>query len=185
MRCLAIGLQINCVNQVEYCGFRLGSADFVRAALACQIIRHNCKQGRNCGFFSVEVKRTQIINRLIAMESGISVFELRDPRWLSDDEMNRIGLAAQEIAKWPLQIEDAPSLDIREVSAIARLFISRCAEINIVDYLQKIKAPGKDRFEKVTNIANGLWELGRATGVPVIALSQLRGFSSAEAPNLL
>lgn len=145
-----------------------------KTALACQSLRQNCKNGRNCGFFSVEVTGTQIFNRLIAMETKVSVFELRDPRWLDQGQMDQIHRAAGEISKWPVLIEDSPSLDIRELTATARLFVSRGAEIIYVDYLQKLKAPGRDRFEKVTAIANGLWELARATGVPVVALSQLR-----------
>jgi len=131
-----------------------------KTAFACQAIRANCKEGRKCAFFSVEVKRTQIINRLIAMESKLSVFELRDPRWLTDDQMNRINIAAGEIATWPLMIEDSPALDVKELAAIARLFIAQGAEIIFVDYLQKLRAAGKDRFAKVTAIADSLWELG-------------------------
>ena len=145
-----------------------------KTAFACQAIRKNCKQGRKCALFSIEVKRTQIIQRLMAMESKISVFDLRDPRGLNQGEMDRIYMAGSEVASWPLMIDDTPSLDLSEMLSTARLFISQGAELIIVDFLQKMKSKGKDRFEKVTAIANGLWELGRATGIPVVALSQLK-----------
>lgn len=145
-----------------------------KTAFACQAIRKNCKAGRKCSFFSVEVIRTQIITRLIAQESKVSIFDMRDPRVLSEGQLNKINLAAAEVSEWPLLIEDSPRMDIKQLQAIARLHISQGAEIIFVDYLQKLRAPGRDRFEKVTAIADALWELGRSTNVPVVALSQLK-----------
>jgi replicative DNA helicase len=78
------------------------------------------------------------MNRLAAMDSKISVFEMRDTRGLTDDEMNRIAVAMNEIGRWPLMIEDSPRLDLNEMAAIARLFISQGAEIIFVDY-QRLK----------------------------------------------
>jgi replicative DNA helicase len=153
-----------------------------KTAIACQAIRRNCKEGRKCALFSIEVKRTQIMNRLAAMESKISVFEMRDTRGLSEDEMNRIALAMNDIGRWPLMIEDSPRLDVKEMAAIARLFISQGAEIIFVDYLQKLRAPGKTDFERVTATADALWELARSTDVPVVALSQLRRSSTPNEP---
>lgn len=145
-----------------------------KTAFACQAIRRNCKAGRKCALVSLEVKRTQILNRMAAMESKISVFEMRDTRGLSDEEMNRIALAMKDIGGWPLWIEDSPALDIAEMAALARLFISQGAEIIFVDYLQKLRAPGRTDYERVTATADALWELARSTDVPVVALSQLR-----------
>lgn len=145
-----------------------------KTALMCQALRENCRAGRKCSAFSVEVKRTQIMQRLVSQESGISVFDMRDPRILTEGEMNRVMMAAAEVAKWPLLLEDSPRLDVKQLQAIARLHISQGAEVIFVDFLQKLRAAGRDRFEKVTAIADGLWELARSTDVPVVALSQLK-----------
>lgn len=145
-----------------------------KTAWMCQAVRSNCKAGRKCSVFSVEVKRTQVIQRLVSQETNISVFNMRDPRWLKEDDVNRIQLAAAEIGSWPLFIEDSPRLTVKQLQAIARLHISQGAEIVFVDFLQKLRGVGRDRFEKVTAIADGLWELARSTDVPVVAMSQLR-----------
>ena len=145
-----------------------------KTAWMCQAVRTNCKAGRKCSVFSVEVKRGQIIQRLVSQETKISVFNMRDPRYLSIADMDRIKAAAAEIAQWPLCLEDSPRLDIKQLQAIARLHISQGAEIVFVDFLQKLRSHGRDRFEKVTAIADGLWELARSTDVPVVAMSQLR-----------
>jgi len=44
----------------------------------------------------------------------------------------------------------------------------------VVDYLQLIEAPGRDPRERVGHAANALRILAKDTGIPVLALSQLR-----------
>ena len=43
-----------------------------------------------------------------------------------------------------------------------------------MDYLQRVKAPGKTDFDRVTAVSESLCELAKSTQVPVVALSQLR-----------
>ena len=65
-------------------------------------------------------------------------------------------------------------ITIREIGALARMFISQGAQIIFVDYLQRVRAPGKTDFDRVTAVSEALCELAKATQVPVVALSQLR-----------
>jgi replicative DNA helicase len=56
----------------------------------------------------------------------------------------------------------------------------------VVDYLQKIAVPEGDRrkgrYEQVGDVAKGLKQLARDTGMPVVALAQLRRLGKAETP---
>lgn len=61
------------------------------------------------------------------------------------------------------------------VRDIQTLSLSRKYQVIFVDYLQLITAPGKQpRYEQVTQISQELHTLGRAHGVAVIALAQLK-----------
>jgi replicative DNA helicase len=71
-------------------------------------------------------------------------------------------------------VEDSGRITIREIGALARMFISQGAQIIFVDYLQRVRAPGKTDFDRVTAVSEALCELAKATQVPVVALSQLR-----------
>src|SRR5258707_9032736 len=162
-------------------GFRAGEFYVIGAtpangktALACQAIRANCLAGIKCGLFSVEMTGQQIIQRLAAMETGVDLFSLRDPRVLNPAEVNAVTESVATIAQWPLLIEDSGSISAKEIGAIARLFISQGARIIFVDYLQRVKAPGKTDFDRVTQVSESLCELAKATQVPIVALSQLR-----------
>lgn len=162
-------------------GFRAGEFYVIGArpgcgktALACQAIRANCLAGVKCALFSVEMTGAQIIQRLAAMETGVDLFDLRDPRNLNETELCRVNEAIAEIAAWPLLVEDSGRITIKEIGALARMFISQGAQIIFVDYLQRVKAPGKTDFDRVTAVSESLCEVAKSTQVPVVALSQLR-----------
>lgn len=153
-----------------------------KTAMMCQSARENIKRKSKPSIFSIEVPRIQIVNRLACMETGISVFDTRDPRGLSTTDMQRLQEAISEIALWPMFIEDSPRMTLKQLSAIARMHISQGADIIYVDFLQRMRAPGKTEYDRVTAAADGLWELARSTGVPVVALSQLRRSSTPNEP---
>ena len=162
-------------------GFRSGEYYVIGArpgqgktALACQSIRENCKAGNKVAMFSIEMTEEQIMLRLLSMETGIDLFDLRDPRTLSRWDMDKIKLSLAEISKWPLVIDDSSKVTIHELSARARMMIKQGTKAVYVDYLQRVIGDGRSPFEKVTNVSEGLCELAKSSGIPVIALSQLR-----------
>lgn len=153
-----------------------------KTAFMCQSIRANAKRKRKCSVFNVEIPNEQFFYRLACMETGLSIHDTRDPRQLNAVEKQMLTEASAEIAQWPILADDNPRMTLKQLQAIARLHISQGAEIIYVDFLQKIRHPGRSEYDKVTAIADGLWELGRSTGVPVVALSQLK--RTEEAPTL-
>lgn len=153
-----------------------------KTAWMCQSIRANAKKGRKCGVFSIEVPKNQIFYRLACMETGLTIRDTRDPRQLTMVEKRLLAEAGAEIAEWPILIDDNPRMNLKQLQAVARLHIAQGSEIEYVDFLQKIRHPGRSEYDKVTAIADGLWELGRSTGIPVVALSQLK--RTEEAPTL-
>lgn len=145
-----------------------------KSSLCCQSIRENAKQNIPTAFFSIEMTEDQIMQRFLAMETGFNISDLRDPRNLSSDEMMRITRALGEIGEWPVMIDDSSRLTIQELSARARLFAAKGAEVIYVDYLQRVKGNGEKLFEQVTHVSEGLCELAKSSKLPVVALSQLR-----------
>lgn len=154
-----------------------------KSSLCCQSIRENSKRNIPTAFFSVEMTEDQIMQRFLAMETGMSISDLRDPRNLSKDEMLRVSRSASEIGEWPIMIDDSSRLTIQELSARARLFAAKGAEVIYVDYLQRVKGDGDKLFEQVTHVSEGLCELAKSSKIPVVALSQLRR-NEESAPSL-
>jgi replicative DNA helicase len=166
-RCVGFTTGIPALDEITT-GFRNGEFYVVGArpangktAFACQAIRANCLAGVKCGLFSVEMTGQQIVQRMAAMETGIDLFDLRDPRNLNRTELNNLEDAVAGISAWPLLVEDSGRITIREIGALARMFISQGAQIIFVDYLQRVRAPGKTDFDRVTAVSEYLCELAR------------------------
>lgn len=137
--------------------------------------------------FSLEMSDLQLAFRCMAHAGCASAWELRDPRRMGFDDTNRALRRASQIAKWPIYVDDTPRLSLRELRAKLRWAVAKLGiELAIVDYLQLLKAPGKNEYEQVSNAATALRELTRETKCPIVVLSQLnRNAKDPEkAPNL-
>lgn len=156
-----------------------------KTAFMCQCARENLLAGKKVGLFSLEVPSNQIMLRLACAETGIQIFDTRDPRIL--DSKGRYGelqaAIADIAARWKdsLFIDDTPLLDIGQLCARARSWIAAGVDETFVDYLQIVNAPGKDEYQRVTNATVALWALARSTKRKIVVLSQLnRNKTNAE-----
>jgi replicative DNA helicase len=129
---------------------------------------------RGVGVFSLEMSRDQLVQRMLAMHTGIDMQRIRNGTFRPDElslALDGMGV----LSGLPIYIEDTPGLTIGALRAKARRM---CAEseidLLIVDYLQLIAGRKTDnRVQEVSEISRGLKELARELDIPVIALSQL------------
>ena len=137
-------------------------------------------------FFSLEMSKEQLIDRMLADASGVDSWNIRTGN-LSDDDFGKISEAMGEMAEAPIFIDDTPGLSVLEMRTKAR----RAAHdqplgLVIVDYLQLMQATGNhngNRVQEVSEISRGLKLIARELNVPVIALSQLsRSVESRQPP---
>lgn len=137
-------------------------------------------------FFSLEMSKEQLIDRMLADASGVDSWNIRTGN-LSDEDFGKISEAMGEMAEAPIFIDDTPGLSVLEMRTKAR----RAAHdqplgLVIVDYLQLMQATGNhngNRVQEVSEISRGLKLIARELNVPVIALSQLsRSVESRQPP---
>ena len=127
-------------------------------------------------FFSLEMSKEQLIDRMLADASGVDSWNIRTGN-LSDDDFSKISEAMGEMAEAPIFIDDTPGLSVLEMRTKAR----RAAHdqplgLIVVDYLQLLQANGNhngNRVQEVSEISRGLKLIARELNVPLIALSQL------------
>lgn len=144
-----------------------------KTALGTQIAIHAAGTGIPVLFVSLEMTARQLFRRILGMEFGASL--VRNPRALSTQRWTELTEYAGQLAGLPLYIEDSSSLSASDVSLKARLAIRQHGiRLILVDYLQLIRGTGKELRERVSNAANTLRQLAKDTGIPVVALSQLR-----------
>lgn len=127
-------------------------------------------------FFSLEMSKEQLIDRMLADASGVDSWNIRTGN-LSDDDFSKLSEAMGEMAEAPIFIDDTPGLSVLEMRTKGR----RAAHdqplgLIIVDYLQLMQSNGNhngNRVQEVSEISRGLKLIARELNVPVIALSQL------------
>ncbi len=127
------------------------------------------------GFFSLEMSKEELVDRLLVGQADIDAWRLKTGR-LSDDDYKRLTEAMGELSDAPIYIDDTPGLSILEMRTKARkLKLEKDIKLVIVDYLQ-LADPGKkfdSRNNEVSFVSQGLKNLARELKVPVLALSQL------------
>jgi replicative DNA helicase len=145
-----------------------------KTALALQMAAANCRQETAVGFFSIEMAKGDLLQRLWSHEGRIPFQRIRYPRGLDSDTRERVRKAMCEVGKWPLFVVEDGSLSIQKLLAKGRLLIRQeKIRLLIVDYVQLISAPARDEKERLTKVSNALRCLAKDTGIPIVAISQL------------
>ncbi len=142
------------------------------------------------GFFSLEMSREALVQRLLSARSGIDAHKIRtgDLGGVGMSSMQaweRINEAAAELYEAPLYIDDSPGLTILQLRAKARRMAERHdLKLIVIDYLQLLTAPGaarESRQVEVSTISRQIKALARELKVPVLCLAQLnRGAEQRE-----
>lgn len=127
------------------------------------------------GFFSLEMSREELVDRLLVSQANIDAWKLKTGR-LGEAEFAALSDAMGVLADAPIYIDDTPGLSILEMRTKARrLMAEHGLKLIIVDYLQLVhgRKNAESRVQEVTEISQGLKNLARELKVPVLALSQL------------
>lgn len=151
-----------------------GRPSMGKTAFSLNLIYNACKAGYRCGFFSVEQSKEQILNRFLAMDTGINSNKIRSGN-LTNTELTEIQQGMELLHSFGLLIEDSPELSISDFKALSRRWkLEHKLDIIFVDYLQIMK-PEKahSRAEEVATIARGLKATARLLNIPIVALAQL------------
>ncbi len=146
-----------------------------KTALALDFARHiGVVEKKRVGIFSLEMSNLQLMDRLLSMQVGIGLWELRMGK-LNDDSFSRLADAMGILSESGIFIDDTPGLSILEMRTKARkLKVEKGLDIVIVDYLQLMEGKTKEsRVQEVSEISRFLKLLARELDIPVIALSQL------------
>ena len=127
------------------------------------------------GFFSLEMSKGAIAQRLLSAKSGYSSHDMRSGR-LKDDDYFAIENSLDELKQAPIYIDDTPGLTILALRSRARRLVAQYGvQVLFIDYLQLMSAPGsaESRQVEVSAISRGVKALARELSVPVVCLSQL------------
>jgi len=129
---------------------------------------------KTVAFFSLEMSKTQIMERFLGMHSGIPFWEIRTGR-LNDKKLMKLASTMGELGDANIYIDDQAGQHINSLRTKARrLAVESGVDIIFVDYLQLMQGNNKEsRTLEVGEISQGLKNIAKELDVPVVALSQL------------
>lgn len=129
---------------------------------------------KKVGFFSLEMSREELVDRLLVGQADIDAWKLKTGR-LSQEDFLKISDAMGVLAESKLFIDDTPGLSIYEMRTKARrLMMEQNIDLLVVDYLQLAHGQNREnRVQEVGEISQGLKNIARELKIPVLALAQL------------
>lgn len=147
-----------------------------KTSFVLNIAQNAAIQGKaKVAIFSLEMSKTQLVERLLCSEGRIDLGRLRKGH-LSPEEYQRLATAAGHLNPAGIWIDDSPGASVVEMRAKARRLKSEAdVGLIVIDYMQLMGSSGQaeNRVQEVSQISRGLKALARELDVPVIALSQL------------
>ena len=134
------------------------------------------RRGARVALFTMEMGVEQMVQRLISMETGIKIQQLRTAS-ISAREHTRFTEAIGRIANLPLFIDDTPAITPVEMrTKCRRLQHEYGLDVVMVDYMQLMsagRAYENNRVQEISYISRALKELARELNVTMLSTSQL------------
>jgi len=137
------------------------------------------------GFFSCEMSRQQLVNRIIAAEGKINLAGIRSGV-IRESDFSRITGVCAKLYLSQLIIDDTPDISLAQLKSKSRQMKRMGCQIIFVDYLTLIRY-GKaqvPRHERVGEISKSLKSLARELEIPIMALSQVGRSAEGRMPTL-
>ena len=164
-------------GQLVVCGARPSAGkSSLGLNIAANAAWHERDRGGRVLLATLEMTRTEVLERLLSAEAGVDTRALGAPNRPSDEELDELVEAQARLAQSGVIIEDAAELTVGSLRArVRQASAEQSLALVVVDYLQLLHADGKreSRQVEIAEVSRGLKALAREARVPVFALAQL------------
>ncbi len=133
------------------------------------------KHHKHVALFSLEMSNEQLVQRLIAQETGINTQSLRSGQ-LKEDDWGLFTQAVEVLGDTKIYLDDTPALTPLQMRTKCRhLHLEYHIDLILVDYIQLMASDTRteNRVQEVSYISRNLKTLARELNVPVLAAAQL------------
>lgn len=148
-----------------------------KTAFMLNVVEHIAiRKNLPCMIFSLEMSAEQLVQRMLAMETGIDSQKLRVGN-LNDNDWEQLIRGVVQVGNSKIIIDDTPGISITELrSKCRKVKLEKGLSLVIIDYLQLMTGSSRaseNRQQEISEISRNLKSLARELQAPVIALSQL------------
>lgn len=147
-----------------------------KTAFALNLAQHAAlKENAVVAIFSLEMSKTQLMQRMICSQGMIDLSKLRSGD-LSEEDWQLLGDASARLYGTEIKIDDSAGLTLGDIrSKSRRLKAEQGLDMILIDYLQLMSSRGRseNRQNEISEISRGLKALARELHCPIVCLSQL------------
>lgn len=154
-----------------------------KTAVALQMAVNAAKNGFNALYFSLEMTKEELTQRILLSTGLISqkdIFHL-DKGIETSDFWSKFERSAKEVESLPLDIDDVSSTYNAIAAKIVRCVREKRCDVVFIDYLGLMDLGSKDNiYTRITMLTGKLKEIARRNKVPIVLLCQLNRVSVSE-----
>lgn len=149
-----------------------------KTATALALARNACGIAKKkVGILSLEMGSLELIGRLISMETGIPVKQLKSGKGVPKNIFHTLH-QIPDIYKENLHIDDTGEVDLAQLRIkIKQMKQKYKLDLIIIDYIQLVSPAvvrkGGTKAEEVDSVAKGIKKIAKAVNIPIIGLAQL------------
>jgi len=153
-----------------------------KTALALNwLLRSALNSHAHVAFFSLEMSKEEVFNRLLSSHSSINMKEVQAGAF-NDEIQARLLKSRDALLDLPIYINDQAGITIGQITAMVDRHLAQSnakLDMVIVDYLQLMSSPDSSKAAKqseatrIGEISRGFKLLAKDKGIPVVVLSQL------------
>lgn len=133
------------------------------------------KESASIAVFSLEMSKEQLMLRMLASESMVSLNKIQHGN-LNPDEWTKLATAMLPLSQAKIYFDDTAGASVGEIrSKCRRLKIEAGLDLVLIDYLQLMQGDRRteNRQQEISEISRNLKAMAKELDCPVIALSQL------------
>lgn len=146
-----------------------------KSTVAINFINGALQRGSGVLLFTLEMDKDEICDLIVSMNCDVNRNCFNTGNFTEDD-LNRIGVAAPRMSAMPLWVEDAPTMTVAQIrNRVVQLKTDGRIALVVIDYVQIINPEdARDpREQQVAKIAREIRALAKEVKLPFIVLSQL------------
>lgn len=135
-------------------------------------------------WFSMEMPREQLMNRLVAMHTGLDAHALRMRR-IAREDLRSVTNAIDVLSKQDLVIDDTSTRTLAQIRSTSQQMRAKRGSLGlvVVDHLGLIQSSGRyagQRVHEIGELSRGLKAVAMDINAPVLALHQFSREGAAE-----
>ena len=155
-----------------------------KTSFACNIAANMARSGLVVPFFSIEMSKEEITERVMLSEAQVDKYAAMQ----STKAMQSVQDIGEKMKNWKLYVDDRGSLSVGQVIATSYKIkqIEKRLDCVFIDYLQLMQTSGKseNRNQEIGAISRQLKQMAKGLKCPVIVLAQLNRAAEGRRPTV-